>query len=156
MAGVPFHPFPAYFVPRNRILELFPEISVQNVSGPRPSSTLFAPAMRLPFRQPLRNPVFHVLRIRDNGDLAGFTKRLQPLNDGEQLHSIVRSAPFGAEQLLVMTAEAKNTGPTTGTGVANACAVSRQRNLFHFPYAKVYIIRSTEVVHGRWKNSEAC
>jgi len=106
MASVPLHPFPSYFVSRHRIFKLFPKVSVQNVSRPRTSSTLFAPAMRLPFRQPLGDTVSHVLRIRNNGYIAGLTKRTQPLNDGAQLHSIIRSMPFGTEQLFVMIAEA--------------------------------------------------
>jgi len=61
--------------------------------------------MCFPIRQPLRNSIFYVLRVRDNGDFARLTQCFQSLDDGAQFHSIVRSVRCGAEHLFVMIAK---------------------------------------------------
>src|SRR5437763_12093254 len=101
------HPLPADLVAAYSRVQLHPEIFVEHVllGG-------CAPAVALPFVDPLADAELHVLRIDGKGYFGGLLQRFQSADHSRQLHAVVCGFGIAAVDLAHAVAEAQHASPS--------------------------------------------
>src|SRR5690606_2423463 len=118
VARVTAHPHPVHVVAGHLGVELAPQVLVLDrcLGGG-------APAVALPPRDPLRDPVHDVLRVDVQVHPARGVEGAQRLDHRTQLHAVVGRHCLAAEQLLLVAVRAQQRPPAARTGIALARSV---------------------------------
>ena len=97
-------------------------------TGLKRLSLLAAPALGLPLRHPVADPLADILAVGHQLDLAAALQAGQPLDGAGQLHPVVGRGGLGARGVDDPAAGRvlEDVGPAAGAGVAAAGAVGEE------------------------------
>src|SRR6185312_6253786 len=110
---VAFRPRPFHPMPRDLLIEVFPEIAVHNGLFLRRD-----PAAFFPSGDPLRDAVLQVFGIRHDLNLALFLQYAKAFNRGRELHAVVRRVGLAAVNFFLVRTMAQYRGPSSGTWIS--------------------------------------
>src|SRR5262245_12396154 len=113
------------------LVQLKPEILIQNCLASVLALCLFLPSSRLPSCQPLGDAIPDILRVRDDNDFTTLSQCSQPFDNCSKLHPIVGRSLLTAEHFSGPIHITKDTSPAPRPGIADARPVSCQINSFH-------------------------
>ena len=105
LASVSLHPVPVNLMSADSLIKLLPEIRICERSCFSWRTT--PPAQFLPIRDPFGNPLFQVLGIGIQVNLAGFFKRPHSHHGGGDFHPVVGRFSFCPGEFLFVFSELK-------------------------------------------------